>query len=465
MNDLGPARGRCNSSGIRNGYNSWRSRSVNDILNKRILDRSLHTHDGCTNVDNLQNNVDVTPFDEDQSPRPATDLSTTECHPAINTRRYFLENPHTDEQENLSMSDSSSSRKSYSLPAWIDDTSITSSVGVAPSDEERSIDTKQNKPAMPTGVSRGSPLSDDDVFSSQTARYNAPEDRISNHELGSSTSSSFQDREQRLHDLIEYYSLTKVNRGVESVQCTTQQQAHSFHDDQTTIERGKEITYRDFVDEASFTSSVGNKQDVPKRRPQIPEFERFVKHNNNTMRVSHHDDASESEEEPCNYDYYFSSGIATNILTLNAKERRNQNKGKTYSMPIRSVSPDGTSHAASSDGSYSSDESTIAIDPVHGSGCADQANLIDYYDCGGVVPAHSIILNVCAKRSSNKNSDDDDFFSFCPATLPSFDEEAEVESTATTTLCNWTDVKFFSLLLVGYAGNFLCHRSSSSSKP
>jgi hypothetical protein len=136
MSDLGRARGRRNGGGIRSGYNSWRSVSVNETLNKRLSDCSLHTHDGCTNVDTLLNYVGLIPFDEDQSPRLETDLLTTECHPAINTRRYFLENPDTDEQENLSMSESSGSRKSYSLPAWIDDTSITSSVGAAPSDED-----------------------------------------------------------------------------------------------------------------------------------------------------------------------------------------------------------------------------------------------------------------------------------------------------------------------------------------
>ena len=458
MNGMGRARGRHNGGGKRQGYNF---RLVNDTLNNRIVDRNLHTHDRCTNVDSMQNTAGATPFDEEQSRQPATDISTSECHPS--TRRYFLENPDKDEQENLSMSDSSSSRKSYSLPAWIDDSSITSSVGAAPSDEERSIVTPKNKSATDTGMSSRSSLSDDYVTSSQTERDSAPEGRLIDSEFGSLTNSRFQDdREQRLQALIEYYSFKTANTGEESAQCTTQKQSNSCYDDQTTIERGKEVTYRDFVDEASF-ALVGNKQDVLKRRSRMPEFQRFVKHNI-TMRVPDHDDTSESEEEPCNYDYYFSSGMSSDVLVNNTKQRRNQNKEKIYSIPIRSASPDGTSHAASSDGSFSSDESSIAIDPVHGSGCADQSNLMDYYDCGGGVTANSIILSNC-ERPSYKAADDDDFCSFCPATLPSFDEEeADVESTATTTLCNWTDIKFFSFLLMAYAGNVLCHRSSSSSR-
>jgi hypothetical protein len=228
-------------------------------------------------------------------------------------------------------------------------------------------------------------------------------------------------------------------------------------DNQSIIERGEEVTYKEFLID-------NNETEVPWRRSRMPGFHRLV-----------NDTTSESEEEePCNYDHYFLQGMSSDALlrkTVAAvpssrhKYATNSERQQCRTLPS-SASPDRIIHSASSDGSYSSDESSIAIDPLSGLSCYDQARGLGHM-CGAEAASSMIPGSECEDPYPCKEQDlqDDAYCSFFPSSvsLPSIDEDGDVEEDPkSTTLCNWTDIQYCSMLLLSHAGNFWNHPSSSS---
>jgi hypothetical protein len=248
-------------------------------------------------------------------------------------------------------------------------------------------------------------------------------------------------REQRIKAMIDHYSSLTVDgrAGDVAVSPTAIPSVNSF-DEQSIIERGEEVTYGDFLTD---------KEGTPKGRSCMPTFQRFSKRTMDTTV----DPRSESEEEPCDYDYYFSQAVPSDSVS------RTPGRANHFQPTLRS-SPDRSSVVSSSDGSYSSDGSPSPADPgtcadqYRAVGCADQDQGMGY-DCG-TSSSRWIARTETQEPSADHEEDAYCYFFRTSGSLPSIDEEAGPE----TTLCNWTDVEYYSEVCAAHSGYVLHHPSS-----
>lgn len=253
---------------------------------------------------------------------------------------------------------------------------------------------------------------------------------------GSSCIQNRDAREERIQALIKQYSCLNAV-------CAEDTHAHAREsfDEQSIVEKGEEVTYGEFL--------TGPEGSLPRGRPScVPRFHKLFQRSR--LKPSSHDEASESEEEPCNYDYYFSP---SNHNTPTGSTRLNTTANDEFDTVLHS-SPDRSSGilSSSSDGSYSSDDSPSPVDPFLTFGCANQILRRVRQECGSSTQSILLNDNRHSPRSAT-SSEEDAYCSFFPASasLPSIDEEAGPE----TTLCNWSDVQYYSHACAAHTNDIL----------
>ena len=289
-------------------------------------------------------------------------------------------------------------------------------------------------------------------------------------------------REERIQQLIQQYSNRKtvVIEEDHYFYCDHPSHPHKvkdheedivsiLDDHQSIIERGEEVTYGDFLIDKDGTGTTTRQTTASSSLSYLPKFQRFFSKRNNVVNSTTTPTRSEStrcesDEEPCNYDYYFSNPHYFNDHDrMNPEEWRLKRLDFTNPMHTRMMlsSPDRSTGMSSSDGSYSSEGSPPAMDPLN---CTIQDEGIGYGCGGGASSSRLMIVRTATEENTARDQeeedydDDDAYCSFFPTsgTLPSINEEAGPE----TTLCNWTDVEYYSQLCAAHSDRVL-HRPSS----
>jgi len=357
----------------------------------------------------------------------------------------------------LNVSDSSYSEK-ISFDA--DEESMSSSVNVAPSDEEK----------CPHEESMRSRY--DEIMTHQSESTRSKYD-CHNSIIDDDNDDDEDAREARLHSWVRHYSSYKPRW----------EKCGGEEEEQSTIERGEEVTYREFVvvgDRVPTTKIADHRKGlVPRHRLHVGSFKPFLVRNDNNdsnnikaqtvPSQQQHEDVSESEEELCDYDYYFSQDTTTTTPTSDTQQATETLQDtKTEKRHVSKKPHERMIHAGtSSDTSYSSDESSIAADPVDGWGCPD---LTQRFCCEPATPPTqgSIIIRGSDEKSHDDNEDAYCSFLLPSASVPSKDEEGvegeedDDDDLKTTSLCTWNDIQYFSVLFLTYAGKMMPHDGSST---